>query len=394
MEEWSPSKKWNPFNSYKLLAQVYRWREIRRGSPVPQPSLITVDPVNICNYKCHWCNANFILERNKRLLDRDLLMDLADFLKRWQGSPQWPAGVESICIAGGGEPLLNPHVGQFIDRCVDHGIEVGVVTNGHQIHKFLEPLSRCTWVGISVDAGTPDSYASLKGIEPSDFSRVCDNIRNLVDFSRRRGSTLASDRAGYGVSYKYLLVPDNVADVEPAIEMAASLGCKNFHLRPAGVSWDRIRVAGPVHDTEAETRDSFTEEQKQLLESAFRKARRLENDQFGVYGVTHKFDHNFNKANVFSSCHAVFMTCVVMPPRVEGERFRLGLCCDRRGDQGLEFSGPLTEVTQIGERWSSPEHWRIRDQIDLRHCPRCTYQPHNQIYEHVIQEDSMTYKFI
>jgi len=34
------------------------------------------------------------------------------------------------------------------------------------------------------------------------------------------------------------------------------------------------------------------------------------------------------------------------------------------------------------------------DAIDLGDCPRCTYQPHNQIMEHVVLNDNMTYKFI
>jgi len=28
--EWNPSKRWNPFNSYKLLAHVETWRHIKR----------------------------------------------------------------------------------------------------------------------------------------------------------------------------------------------------------------------------------------------------------------------------------------------------------------------------------------------------------------------------
>ena len=42
----------------------------------------------------------------------------------------------------------------------------------------------------------------------------------------------------------------------------------------------------------------------------------------------------------------------------------------------------------------APERWRIFDSLDIKKCPRCTYQSHNQIYEHVIVKDSMTYKFI
>ncbi len=50
--EWLPRKRWNPFNSNKLLAHVYRWRLIRRGRPLPPPVLITVDPTNVCNFNC------------------------------------------------------------------------------------------------------------------------------------------------------------------------------------------------------------------------------------------------------------------------------------------------------------------------------------------------------
>ena len=58
--EWLPQKRWNPFNSNKLLAHVYRWRLIRRGRPLPPPVLITVDPTNVCNFDCVWCNAAYI----------------------------------------------------------------------------------------------------------------------------------------------------------------------------------------------------------------------------------------------------------------------------------------------------------------------------------------------
>ena len=60
LKEWTFQKRWNPFNSYKLLVHVDRWREIRRNRPVPPPVLITVDPTNVCNYNCTWCNAAYI----------------------------------------------------------------------------------------------------------------------------------------------------------------------------------------------------------------------------------------------------------------------------------------------------------------------------------------------
>jgi hypothetical protein len=81
--EWLPHKRRNPFNSKKLLAHVYRWRLIRRGRPLPPPVLITVDPTNVCNFKCAWCNAAYIREHRQGSLSATALHRLADFLPLW-----------------------------------------------------------------------------------------------------------------------------------------------------------------------------------------------------------------------------------------------------------------------------------------------------------------------
>src|SRR5512144_2626097 len=78
--EWNPTKRWNAFNSYKLLAHVSRWRNIKRGKAIPPPILITVDPTNVCNFECEWCNAAHIRATRKRHLSETALARLADFL--------------------------------------------------------------------------------------------------------------------------------------------------------------------------------------------------------------------------------------------------------------------------------------------------------------------------
>ncbi len=384
MNEWSPAKKWNPFNSYKLLAQTYRWRQIVRGQPIPQPALVTIDPINQCDLECSWCNTAYILDGNSRMLHRETLLALAGFLPRWQGAPTWPAGVEALCIAGGGEPLLHPHLGAFIDRVADNGIEVGVITNGTNLDRLLEPLSRCTWVGVSVDAGCAATFRRLKGVDC--FDRVMGNIQELTRYIADHDCRLGAKRSDSGVCYKFLLTPENVTDIVPAARLAKELGCRNFHLRPAGIPWHTL--AG----TQSEL---FCDGEHRLLAEALDAVRRLEDETFGVYGITHKFAGDLNPANRFTRCHALFMTCVVMPPRQGGnELFRLGLCCDRRGDELLEAAGVGERVEEIATFWGSSRHWQVFDRVDLNCCPRCTYQPHNQIMEQVILEDNMTYKFI
>lgn len=393
VKEWNSSKRWNPFNSYKLLAHVQRWKRIRRGKPIPPPVLITVDPTNLCNLNCVWCNAEFIRNERKSSLSKKILLDIADFLPKWgEGVSAWKPGVEAICVAGGGEPLLNPATAQFIDRVIENGIEVGVVTNGTLIEDYIDSLSQCTWVGVSVDAGTSDTYNKLKRLSPQKrtFENVVNNIVKLVNYSKRYNSRLGAMHPSYGVSFKYLLYnKDNIGEIYQATKLAKDIGCKNIHFRPAGTTWDKLG---------SEQEISFSKEDISLFQQQIQKALELDDDNFNVYGVTHKFSSQFNRANYFSNCYAIFMTAVIEPPSINTslkDTYVMGLCCDRRGDPKLELIKDETDIGLIQNMWGSKKHWNILDAIDVKkECPRCTYQPHNEIYEQVILNDSMTYKFI
>jgi hypothetical protein len=391
--EWLPHKRWNPFNSNKLLAHVYRWRLIRRGRLLPPPVLITVDPTNLCNFNCVWCNAAYIREHRQNSLSASALRGLADFLPRWgEGNPDFPPGVEAICIAGGGEPLLNPHTPEFIDRVTAHGVQVGLVTNGTRLLEAVDAMSQCTWIGISVDAGTDATFNRLKGLPPAStaLTLLADNIAILIDYAKKHHLRLGYSHPSYGVSYKYLLYNrDNLGEMYQAAKLAKAIGCKNIHFRPAGTPWDKIGTPGEI---------TFTREDIELFQEQIAQVLELDDDTFSVYGVTHKFSSQFSRANYFRQCHAIFMTGVLEPPSgpaPEVDAFILGLCCDRRGDGKLELVSNAVDFEDINRAWGKKSHWRLHDRILVaEECPRCTYQPHNEIFEEVILNDSMTYKFV
>ena len=328
----------------------------------------------------------------KGLLSEKMLLSLAEFLPQWgEGCSVWKPGVEAVCIAGGGEPLLNPATATFIDKVTELRIEVGVVTNGTMINKYIDSLSHCTWVGVSVDAATAKIFNRLKGLSPQNdtFDRIIDNIATLADYAKRYNSKLGLELPAYGVSYKYLLYKDNIGEVYEAAKLAKEIGCKNIHLRPAGTTWDKL-------GTEEEI--VFTSEDVTLFNEQIGKALELDDETFSVYGVTHKFNSQFNRANYFDKCYAIFMTAVIEPPSGKDateDSFVIGLCCDRRGDGKLELANGIENVDDIQRLWGGEAHWKMHDRIVVeRECPRCTYQPHNQIYEQVILNDSMTHKFI
>lgn len=390
-KEWTAQKRWNPFNSYKLLVHVERWRQIKRGRPIPPPVLITIDPTNICNFNCAWCNAEYIRKNRNFKLSGKVLGELADFLPRWGEKHFNDPGVKAICIAGGGEPLLNPETPAFIDKVIYNGVEVGVVTNGSQAMDAIDPLSQCTWVGVSVDAGSAQTFHALKGLNPDKqmFNKVIENIALLTDYSKRHNTKLGMKHPSYGVSYKYLLYKDNIGEVFEATKLAKEIGCKNIHFRPAGTAWDKIGTNEEI---------SFSDDDVALFNEQVAKAQELDDETFGVYGITHKFSEQFERSNCFHKCYSVFMTAVISPPSRKdssADSYVMGLCCDRRGDGKLELLTDCENVAGIDEAWGNKVHWRIHDLVEVEtECPRCTYQPHNQIYEQVILNDSMTYKFI
>ena len=383
MKEWSDIKQYNPFNSMKVLAQVYRWRQIKRSGVIPPPSTVTIDPINRCNLKCLWCNSSLVIKNRTKMIPPIYMSNIVDGLGEWTHN-EWP--VESVCIAGGGEPLLYPDIDHLIDRLTYNGIEVGIVTNGTLINRHIEALSKCTWVGVSVDTGYSGEFFLLKGVDL--FHDVISGMKNLIEYSKTNDTYLGLNRPGNGVSYKYLLHPLNINTIEKSVKLAKEIGCKNFHLRPVGVPWNELLGNNWSFP--------FTGEHLKILEETEKSVRKLESKDFGVYLVTHKFDA-LNRRHKFDKCYAIFMTCAITPPRSEKEKFCLGLCCDRRGDPKLEVFESLyyfNDFSQVKKFWGSPAHWIIFDQIKLEECPRCTYQPHNQVYEEVILNDSMTYKFI
>ena len=345
--EWQ--NPYNPFNSAKLFAHVDTWRPLAKGE-APPPVLVTIDPANACNLKCSYCNAAKVTGLGTKIPE-SLNVPLAEFLHKW--------GVRAVCVAGGGEPLLNPGI---IAPLCEAGIRVGVVTNGLLIEGRRQSLRQCDWVGVSVDAATPQTYLDLKKVNA--FDCVIENIR------RCSADILGDSKSrGHGVFFKYLIVPGNEREIADAARLARDLGCRGFHARPAGMPGTNAAVAG-----------------EQCAE-----AQELGTEDFSVYTVTHKVGADMGKHNDFEQCWGMFLTCIITP---HPEGFNVDLCCDRRGDKSMRLAEGLTNPEQILDVWGSDKHWAIQGRVNPEKCPRCTYGPHAKIIENVIIKDHMLPDFI
>jgi MoaA/NifB/PqqE/SkfB family radical SAM enzyme len=357
----------HPFNSLKHFSQIYRWSEVGK-TPPPAPASISVDPSNGCQLECIWCNSAYIRHKNPRMIGDSDLLDLADSLPHFTDHPRF-GHVEAACVAGGGEPLTNPDVERFINRLYGNGVHVGLITNGILLGR-INPQN-CEWVGVSVDAGTKETYEKLK--KGDYFDLVIHNIEQVVKTQGR----VSLPGKGHGVNYKFVMHPGNVREVYEASRLARELGCRSIHIRPYAVAFKGEGIP-------------FTEEDIEIFRGQLTRARELETDDFKVYGVTHKFGGDlYSVHNDFKHCYATAFSCTIQPPTSRG--FDAYLCCDRRGDERLRLQD--TNPAALKAFWGSKEHLDLIRTIDPQTCPRCTRGPHNRVYEKTIGEENLSHEF-
>jgi MoaA/NifB/PqqE/SkfB family radical SAM enzyme len=289
-----------------------------------------------------------VLERTSEIMDYDMVCDVVALMKDWR--------VKAVCIGGGGESLLNENTYHMIDLLSEAGIKSAVITNGTRLWNEINTLKKLSYLGISVDAATAETWNKIKGVEGNLFDKVIENISGIAG-------------NGLEITYKYLLMPANHREIYAACKLAKSIGCDQFHFRPAGAPW--FAPGGGY---------KFNDEIRASVSDQLDRARAdFEDDKFRIYGVVSKFADDWSKALTFDRCWACYVTCFISP---NGE---VGLCCDRRGDDDIM----LGTIRNIRELWGGEKHKAIHDAVDVRRCPRCTFSTVNEIFENVLLSEKM-----
>jgi len=362
------SKEWStPFNSFNSLKALL-WKPHLEGyanNNYLPPVSVDVDPSNRCNFKCVFCNAFDMIHDNEPTdQTEEHLMKISDFVKEW--------GTKSICVAGGGEPLMSDGTMGFLERNKKNGLETGLITNASLFtdEKINIIANTCRWVGISVDAATSETYNLIKGLSQSCdiFTKVRENIRKLGDIVRNTSTDLCM---------KFLIHPVNCNELYDAARLAKSIWCKGIHIRPCGL--DNITVT-------KEKKLSLAE-YSAVVDEQMAKAFTLEDDNFRVFGIRHKFNPDFTPLRKFSRCWSIPMTPTF------GADGNMHCCFDRRGCKELIMCKHNPNPWDVLKWWNTPEHHAFVKNIDIEKCPRCTFSVMNEIVEKVIIKDDMYRNF-
>lgn len=319
---------------------------VRRQSHLLNPITVHLMPHNSCNQNCTFCAYRMEGSRNaegfnpKASIPWENMVGLLDEFAE--------LGVKALEITGGGEPLLYPDVHDLFRACAEVGFDTALVTNGTLLTPELADAlfaTRLKWARVSIDAGTPDAYKTIRRCPEIHWKRAWEAVRLLSD--RRKDHVI-----GVG----FVATPVSAPTVCEFITRAADSGADNVRLSvaftPAGSGLLSMQQAAD-------------------LRVGIERSRHLESEKFHIHDLTAERIQNLHAIQNYDYCGIKDVLCVV-----EGSG-NVYTCCSLTGNKRGLVGNFLGEG--FASLWERTREWR-RNFVPEKtcNCP-CLYESRNQI---------------
>ncbi|WP_432738091.1 radical SAM protein [Maridesulfovibrio sp. FT414] len=204
-------------DSHKLMLHPERVSDWLVGKTV-YPIYLELGPSGACNHRCCFCAVDFA-GYQPDFMDYDKLAPRLEEMGR--------LGVKSIMYAGEGEPFLNRRMAEIVCKTKSSGIDVALTTNAVLMKpEYSEKILKATsWIKVSLNAGTAETYSKVHRTSASDFNKVLDNLAAAVDIRKKLG---ASSILGAQI----LLLPENSHEVEGLAVTCREIGLDYLVVKP------------------------------------------------------------------------------------------------------------------------------------------------------------------
>ena len=181
--------------------------------------LLQVESAIACNLRCVMCPWKKISKKaaNHGIMTQEI----------WDSTRPHLPEVLSIDFTGGGEPLLQPKLVEWIRDAKAAGCEAGFLTNALLLRKEMARKvieAGIDWICISMDGADAELYERIR--KGSSFQRVCENVKNIAEL--RQGKIPKT-------MINFVLMDINFHQVEDIVKLAARLGVDQVNFKQCDV---------------------------------------------------------------------------------------------------------------------------------------------------------------
>jgi sulfatase maturation enzyme AslB (radical SAM superfamily) len=290
---------------------------------------------NICNSKCPFCFGFLDRASDRSSLTLPEASDIIRQIREFGG--------KGLTFTGGGEPLCNPSTVDAIVYARSLGLDVGFITNGilltEKIARVL--VDHCTWIRVSIDAGTRDTYRRTHGLDGTTFQDVINNTAMLVRVKKERGSNVT-------IGTGFITSPEVVEDMRAFVETSRDAGVDYAQFRPLLKNF-RQKEINTRHDAK-------------VLE-ALEQCQNMATGEFRVLCSLHKYRilHQGIPARNYGKCHGHHFATVISANR------KMYLCCHMRGF--ADYCLGDLRTASLADIWKSERRKQVYENIDFKDCP-------------------------
>lgn len=346
----------NPYGALKAARHPNKILELRQGKQ-PYPVHVQLIISDYCNQYCNFCayrtkgyssselfgekDLGGEVNRNpKRMIPPEKIWEIISDCKEM--------GVKAIQLTGGGEPTVHPNFDEVCAGVFEAGIDLAVVTNGLLIRpktRRLELLARSCWTRISVDCGSAETYARIRGVPAKELEVVGNNVASLAVFPGRRCLL------GIG----FVVTKNNYREIASGCELFKSWGV------------DNVRISALFQNDEVHYFEGLLDE----IVGQIVEAKTLEDSNFRVidnFGV--RFADLAVGSPDYSLCGFMHLGTYI-----GGDQNVYTCCMNAYSQRGL--------IGSIKERsfkalWDSQLKQEFYEVFDPRKCVRCMYNDKNR----------------
>ena len=273
-----------PYSQLKIFHHRELLERLETGERC-NPLYIRIKPTNICNHNCYYChykNPYLTLDEYNPgdMIPHEKMLEIIDDMKKM--------GVKAVTFSGGGEPLVYPYIAETMEKILEAGIDLSIITNGSMLKdRNAELLSKAKWVRISIDSINAANYAKIRGIGERALPDLLENIKNF--------GKMKDKDCELGINF--VIGKENYTEIEQVATIMKGLGVNHVKFAPLF-----------SNETEEYHKDFKDEVIKKLDELG----RRLNDETFKIIDLyTSDFDNYEVFKRTYSRCPIKEFVCII-----------------------------------------------------------------------------------